>query len=303
MPVSVIENVAADWIKAALALLVFITPVIIAWFRSGSTHIVWSRLWKLIDGKGVKPQSTLQRFLAERDTLMEFRVRTGVRARTTRIAMDIRKWCADHNEEIGDVGRCGAYFDTEAVDLKTPPSWRRQALIYFVMASLFFISIILASTIIVPRLWSIVPSGDGPLVSLGVNDAKIWRTGYRFSLDDCSAANTKFIAKASGISNDDVEIICSWLKDRDFKSNLPSQINAQRLLSALLFGFLLFPLFIFFKLFSSGIYASRMYKRQMARSSKSSSSEHGAVLTVTSGSLKKNTVKRVRSNNRHRSQR
>lgn len=49
---------------------------------------------------------------------MEFRVQTGIRARTTGPAVKISDWARRNGEDIEDIGRYRDFFDVEKVALK-----------------------------------------------------------------------------------------------------------------------------------------------------------------------------------------
>lgn len=272
MPISVVESFFPSWTKL-LAVAVFATiPLIAVWFRSGSTHVIWSRLWRLANGKGNKAQSELQKILTERDDLMKFRVQTGVKARTTKLALAVQTWCKENDEEIGDVGSCGRYFDTEKAELKMPPSWKLQIPLYLVLIGLLVINLFLVGGFLTPRLWSIVPSDSRTWVTLGENDARTFWTHHLFSIDDCSKSEASSIAKQAEIPEVDVQIICGWLKNSAYKQDFSKQMHAQRTSAVFLLGIFLLPSYLLYTLFASGVTALAMHQRQEARSKKQSAS-------------------------------
>ena len=266
MPHSLIDSSLPDWAKLLVAALCLVTPFPIVWFRSGSTHTIWSRIWKLANGKSHKSKSALQVALDERDLLMEFRVRTGVKARTTKLAVAIQTWCDEHDEEIGDVGKCGSYFDLEKVEPKKPPPWLLQVPLYFVMVAFIVVSVFLVGTALTPRILSIVPSTGHLWITLGEEDARTFWTHQHFSSAACS--NKANVVTETGVSENDVQIICGWLNQRDYKSEFPSQIRMQRISAAYLLGIIFLPTYLICMWFSSGIAALAMFKRQQAKDSK-----------------------------------
>lgn len=294
MPISIAENFPPGWARILIGIFLIATPLVAVWFRSGSTHTIWSRLWRLANGKGSKTQSELQRTLAERDSLMEFRVRTGVKARTTKLATTILKWCDEHDEEIGDVGKCGFYFDTEMVELKKAPLLWVQIPIYIVLVALLVINLFMVCALTAPRLWSIVPSSDKPWVMLGENDARTWLTHHRFSVDDCTNLKIGAVATQAGISKDSVQIVCDWLKDPKYKLDLSRQINAQRASSAYLLAVLFLPSYLSYMFFTAGIAATKMHSRQKARCKTSSLQDRECDSMTSLATPESNTNKRTR---------
>jgi len=101
--VTPIELLIPSWPKLATPILLAGSALAAVWFRSGSSHVAWGRLWTLVNGKCPKSRSDPQKAIDARSSLMEFRVRTGVKARTVASALEIVKWCDMHGEEIGDV--------------------------------------------------------------------------------------------------------------------------------------------------------------------------------------------------------
>jgi hypothetical protein len=128
--ISSVAQSALEWLvdKGAVPALMVVGILLWAMARTGSSHLVTSRLWQLAIGKREVTQTELSEYLGQRDELMRFRLQTGLRqAGTNQQARRIVSWVNQHDVDIDLVSACGDYFDVEVPAPKKDlpgPAWR-----------------------------------------------------------------------------------------------------------------------------------------------------------------------------------
>lgn len=93
---------------------------ILGWvcWRTRSTHVVITRIWRLIFGKAAIADREIGKFIENRNRLVTFRFFSGMPVRTLSQAKRLLRWSAVHDEEIADIRACGDLFDLEACRLR-----------------------------------------------------------------------------------------------------------------------------------------------------------------------------------------
>ncbi len=87
-------------------------------WRTRSTHVLITRIWRLIFGKTAMADREIGRFIENRNRLVTFRFFSGMPVRTLAQAKRILHWSTVHDEAIADIRACGDLFDLEACRLR-----------------------------------------------------------------------------------------------------------------------------------------------------------------------------------------
>lgn len=145
---------------------------LLAWatYRTGSTHLLLSRVWLLVFGRLDVSDQTIEDFLAKRDAFMKFRLVTGLKPRTLEQAKALITWCDENKEDVGDVKACGHYFDIEQLQLRDRLPGKQAmmvtAVLMFFLFSLTYMTG--ASAALLPPAFKVKASGNWYLVGDGV---------------------------------------------------------------------------------------------------------------------------------------
>lgn len=136
-----LTQLIADRIGLPLPVLVAITiGAMLGWacWRTRSTHVVITRIWRLIYGKTVLDDQEISKFIENRNRLVTFRFFSGIPVRTLAQGKRLIQWSAVNDEEIGDIRACGDLFDLEACRLRVEriPSLHLQLFQLIVLAGL-----------------------------------------------------------------------------------------------------------------------------------------------------------------------
>ncbi len=212
--------VNAAWIVSLLAWLCF---------RSRSSHLVLSRLWRLVQGKPQRTDPIVARWLDQRDALVQFRVMAGAPVRTLKNAHRLIEWAEAHNEDVADIARCDVNFDLEAIALKKTPS-RFQFAVVAVLLSLSISTFIISATAtLAPRAWVSVRQSDAQTLYLSPTDVRVWGSAHHFGLAQCEARASADLAAEVELSESEVSTACGWLKDPKLSEYLDKTMTTQRL--------------------------------------------------------------------------
>jgi hypothetical protein len=265
-----IVSAVPSWAWTALHLSAIALLILWLCWRSGSPHMLLARVWALAHGKPQPGDRLIRKYLASRSTLMQFRAVTGVRCRTLEDTHRLIDWTADNNEEIGDVARCGSYFDLRKPGLKpiAPRRWEFIAsLLITAVCSAGLVIAVGASTS--SRAWVTVKNGSGKELLLAPNEFEVWSTARRFTSVDCKTFSHQAIAQRVGLPADEVNTACGWFGDPDLQPLIAKSVRQQRLGLCFLIGLLLgygLPAYRWFKAaVAAGDMAKRLAKRVSAQ--------------------------------------
>lgn len=235
-----IVSAIPGWVWTALQLGVLGLLVLWLCWRSRSPHMLLARTWTLAHGKPQPGDRLIRKYLASRSTLMQFRAVTGVRCRTLEDTHRLIAWTTDNNEEIGDVGRCGSYFDLRKPGLKSvlPRRWEfiASALIAIVCSAGLIIAVSAAAS---TRAWANVKNGSGKELLLAPTDFEVWSTARHFTPTDCKTLSFQIIAQRVGLPVDEVSTACGWFGDPDLQPLITKSVRQQRLALGVFIGLLL----------------------------------------------------------------
>ena len=104
-------------LTGAVQALVIVLLLVILIVRSRSTHVVVSFLWRKVIGDAPKASPRVHGWAEQREAWAYFRAQSGIATRTLRQTERLILWAARQDEEVGDVRRCGDYFDLERLRL------------------------------------------------------------------------------------------------------------------------------------------------------------------------------------------
>lgn len=184
------------------------------WMRTGSTHMLTSRLWQLVLGKRELKSKVVTKFLEERDALMWFRSVVGLkRVGTLARAERLINWVDKHDVDIDLVRGSGTLFDLDKPGFsRKPPGMVAQAILTFMAGGLAYVAIILAVvSFMLPPLIQVIKTGTWYTVS--ADKTRHFQLGERtpiFTADQCK--NRSEVVKATSYPAYDVDVLCDMLE-------------------------------------------------------------------------------------------
>jgi hypothetical protein len=202
--------------------------------RTGSTHILTTRLWRFLHGKHTMTSPVLQAFIQERDDLMLVRMVTGLKRIRTRAAAErLVDWLRGQDVDVDLVAAAGYHFDVNKPGFqRCPPSRTASVVLMLVSATLIY------SGLIVGSLGTTLP----PLIR--VNASKIWYAvsddrAYRFQMvsratpafNVSRCGDTSATATLTGYPAHDVSVICESMSTDDGKAERRKAHTSQVVLS------------------------------------------------------------------------
>ncbi|WP_285404883.1 DUF6216 family protein [Luteibacter sp. ME-Dv--P-043b] len=214
--------------------------------RAGSGHVFWGRVWTLIHGRRLLRDPVIDRWIMQRSALMQFRVQAGVRARTHGEAIRLIEWANTHDEEMGDIRRCGNYFDRALPGLK-PTLSRWQVMILGAISLLLFLGVFIAVLLALsPRAIVSVKGGDGRVLLLSTEDIRPMFSTAKFTAHDCQVGAPGKLAARVRMPVEDLRTACGWLDepklDAKINQTLEEQWNGGHSLALMGLIYLSFPL-------------------------------------------------------------
>jgi hypothetical protein len=244
---SAFSDLAGPW-KSIIVMVIF--SGILAWslWRMGSPHFLIERISVLFFGKKSSFDSEVDKFVQERSALMQFRLHTGVKARTLGLAHKMLHWCKANGEEMGVIRRCGKYFDIENVELskKSAIPGQKVRLVFLTLTILFLYcaALLFAMMFVHGVLGSIKNDKASPEFVIRIDRVSTpFRSTGTITRSDC-AGDKKAVASTLRISNDQAAMVCSWLADPNLGHFLKRSLNEQRVLLSIPLIFFLWLLVI-----------------------------------------------------------
>ncbi len=279
-----------DWLTSQKGLVSPVLLVIIGmtwvWSRTGSSHMVTSRIWQLLLGKREFKSSVILGFLDDRDALMHFRLVTGLKMVGTLIAAErLIEWTRRHEVDIDLVCRAGPFFDLHAPGFsRKPPSVLGRFGLTAITSIFFYGAIVVAVLgITTPAVIKVTKSDTWYAVSAEKTYRFQWEGKQsKFSSEQCVARPN--IVHTSGYPTYDVDVLCDVLKDPLGRQQLHSALLGQRI--ALAFSFMVLSVFamLFFLLARQAASAVRLHEwvvrhRQEEEGVKAASADTAAKLS------------------------
>ncbi|KJV34823.1 DUF6216 family protein [Luteibacter yeojuensis] len=196
--------------------------------RAGSTHVLLSRAWRLVQGKSSRTDPVIARWLNGRDALIQFRVMSGAPVRTLANAHRLIAWAEAQNEDVADIARCGQNFDVETLRLKAVPHgfWLLVAIV--VLAASVATLVLSTTATFAPRAWVNVREPGAHTLYLSPSDARVWPSKAHFGRSDCETSSTQVLAGQVGLSASEVTAVCGWFADPKLAEHLDTTLREQR---------------------------------------------------------------------------
>lgn len=119
----------ADWLSVPVMLVALIPMALgLVWlcWRTRSPSLLLERAWRVLVGPSCSADREAGAILREHQELLEFRFKHVPRLRTHKQLLKLKGWLATNDEDIGDIGRCGDFFDPEKLrvrDADMPRAW------------------------------------------------------------------------------------------------------------------------------------------------------------------------------------
>lgn len=219
------------------------------WRRTKSPHTLWTRLWRLFEGKRECSDPAISNFLDAQSALMQFRFTTGISARTPQQAAKLIRWAADHDEDIAAIAGCGPHFDLETCEVKPtnmlPKRWMRLAAALFVIVGA---TLTTAATLSLPLSSAVLQMKVSKTwFFLDPDRVKPWGGAPGFELKRCKDGPGS-VPATSGFIPTDIQIICTIFKEDDVKKYVETTVYGQRItaaVTALFFALLSYVAFVF----------------------------------------------------------
>ncbi len=201
--------------------------VVLFYRRAGSGHVFWGRVWTLIHGRSPLGDPVIDGWIKQRSALMQFRVQAGVRARTHGEAVRLIAWANAHDEEMGDIRRCGDYFDRALPGLR--PTLRRwQVLILAAVSLLLFLGVCSAILLALnPRALVSVKGGNGRVLLLSTEDIRPMFSTAKFNAHDCKIEVPSELAARAHMPVDDLLKACRWFDEPELEAKVQQTLDEQ----------------------------------------------------------------------------
>lgn len=240
---------------------------LLIWQRTRSTHVLWTRVWGIFNGKKECAIPFVKEILDEQHALMQFRFTTGIQARTLEQVRGVRSWSRANNEGIDEIAACGSNFDCGRPGLKAGLKLPGPAahVLYVLITSVVATAAVLgaAATLIDQPILRFNESGTW--FTVNATRAKPLFGGTGFLLKDCAAQGTRTDDKL-GFNIVEVKDICSGMSSTATREFLADSVIGQRIAFGILFlyfGFGSIPLFKFVaRTGSTRAMADRLAKRK-----------------------------------------
>lgn len=182
--------------------------------RTGSTHVLNKRLWRLVLGKHDIKSPVLATFAEERDDLMNFRTMTALkRVPTAAAAERLVLWSREFDIDMDLVAAAGHHFDVATPGFKRPPPGPKAITALMVLTVVF-----LYGGLVAGGLGASMP----PVIQ--VKASKIWYAvtddrAARFQLtggatpaiESASCNDQPATAQRTGYPSHDVAVMCELL--------------------------------------------------------------------------------------------
>lgn len=265
--ISVLSRSIAQWLAIPVPIAAsLLFGALVAWlcWRSGSTHPVLTRLWRMFMGRTAATDREISRLIETRDRLTRFRFIFGLRARTLAQAKRVAKWSEVHDEELADIKACGRLFNLETCSVvkdEIPNDW-------VLFANVVFLALLAASALAMFGLmWP-----DKALLKFHESKTWIWMAPTSAShfngmpLLAAESCNGPIVPAALGkVGPDEAKALCDAFAKPSNKTFVQDTIEEQRRA----FGGLALILSVFATMawmsLRAGVSARTMLSRQQAR--------------------------------------
>lgn len=231
--------------------------------RTGSTHVLNKRLWRLVLGKHEIKSPALSAFAEQRDDLMHFRTLTSLKRVPTAVAAErLVDWLKRFDIDVDLVAAAGEHFDLEEPGFTRPPPRPRAMLVMMLGAVILFYGALTAGLFgaLTPpviqvkssQIWYAVTNDRATKFHLGGDPAPV--------IESANCGNATAIAKTTLYPSHDVEVLCELMSSDKGKSKLHGAQMSQMLLAAIATPLLLFAGMRLFRSLRRADKANKLYK-------------------------------------------
>lgn len=265
---SAVAQLIADKLGLPLPVVIALTIAgMLGWvcWRTRSTHVLISRIWRLIYGKTAMADREIGKFIENRNRLVTFRFFSGLPVRTLPQAKRLIQWSTVNNEEIADIRACGDLFDLEACRLnveRIPGRFARFAMWLAALVLTVMVVLSAAGGLTDRALLQFKESKKWFLIS--EQSATPWAGSGVLTKKDCiEATGTQPVT--TSFASDEATVICKALRDADMPAFIKQTVAQQRLLFSITGMFLFYWAWVFWAEFRRGNFANNMKRRIEAR--------------------------------------
>ncbi|AXA91561.1 DUF6216 family protein [Massilia sp. YMA4] len=217
----------ASW-GIGLPVLALALTALVIWRRTGSSHILLTRLWRFFHGKADCKVPAIGDFLDEQTAIHQFRFTTGIHIRNVQQARRLASLFRADTEMLNRIAAAGPHFDLDAMQLR--PQDRLPRLFGMVCASLGYalavwslVAVLVALT--VDRAFLRI-TATGTWLTLDTNYAKPMSDSKGFRLDACKPASLP--PDTGGFSSEDAAAICQAFGAPENAPFIRTSIQVQR---------------------------------------------------------------------------
>ncbi|MYM69702.1 hypothetical protein GTP45_23070 [Pseudoduganella sp. FT55W] len=250
---------------AGFSVLILLAAALI-WWRTRSGHTILSRIWAFFSlNRGRSTLKFFEQFQEKQAALLQFRFNTGLNVRTLRHMKRVIKWGKKNDEDIGDIKRCGGFFDLEKPGLAESASKIKWwwGVFPFLLAGLFFNGAVAATVIAVSERALVQLNETKKYMLLSVTDAKPFGgSGFKFA--SCAQATSQ----DTGFTARERQVICDAVNSSDISKIVNRGVQEQRWGFGVLIAIFLFAIAFFWRMYRETESARRMYERQACRYAK-----------------------------------
>lgn len=237
----------ADWLSVPAVLVVLAAAasgaVWLCW-RTRSPSLLLERAWRILVGPSSSPDREAGKLLQEHQELLEIRFRHVPGLRTHRELLRLKDWLATNDEDIGDIGRCGDFFDAAQLRLleeRIPGPWKQLA----------------AGALVACTLWIAVAMAALTTSSMPILQLNATGTHLFFGKDTArplfgkgtlrkTQCGTPTDAADVGFTTTEAKSLCDLFNDSEAIQRFESEVPLQRFLAACLtaiFGLVCFTMY------------------------------------------------------------
>lgn len=261
----------ADWFSVPVVLVALVPVALgLVWlcWRTRSPSLLLERTWRILVGPSCSADREAGAILREHQELLEIRFKHVPRLRTHKQLLNLKGWLTANDEDIGDVGRCGDFFDPEQLRVRVehmPRAWLK--LIGFLL--------------LCPTLWAGMASLTFSFGSKPILQLKATETWFVLHKDSVAALLSKeTLSKiqcaateppaAAGFTKAERKTLCELLASPESVQHFENGVPLQRIALATLAGMLGFVGFLLYQWLRRARAAKELHARLLQRSTAAS---------------------------------
>lgn len=232
-------------------------------YRTGSAHIIFVRIWKILVGKHPISDPAVAKFIDEQYSLTSFTFFSGLRPKTLEQTRKLISWAEERGINLREVARSGTYFDPEKlrIDNTRLPKKSMAVALAIALVALSLVAAMLTA-------WGMGASraylsfrDNGQWFSLTENSAKAMFSGATMNL---TPAVCKFVrpergyVPGLGFNKEQTENLCKFFASRDVNAQVKEYLRSQRLAILLLLAILSLPLVLLIRVLGTASNARKL---------------------------------------------